>query len=324
MVDAVAALADNAVWMILEIHSRTPAPGSLNGFVMIPPPAPKPDAGKFRVSELDGVSSTLLLPLWSRATETRRDQPMLRDDAAVEIMKAIDFDFDRFERKSVASAEFCLRARIFDQFVQSHIRTCPDCTVVELGVGLDTRFDRVDTANSHWLELDLPEVMALRRKLVSGNDRRILVEGSLLADNWFSHVPAANRHNVLFVAEGLLYFFSKSEIKQVFLQLSGVFPGARVLFDAQSPLHLWYSNLRQPLADARLQFSLRRPEEVESWDSQFQLEKWVGFGDRPHYQGVMSRLSWLKRAIGAMHPLTRYLFQVIQVRFANEQTRDSP
>jgi O-methyltransferase involved in polyketide biosynthesis len=35
--------------------------------------------------------------------------------------------------------------------------------MVELGTGLNTRFERLDNGRVHWFDLDLPDVMALRR-----------------------------------------------------------------------------------------------------------------------------------------------------------------
>lgn len=43
--------------------------------------------------ELGSVQKTLLLPLWGRAVETRKQKPLLIDDAAVEIIDKIDMIF---------------------------------------------------------------------------------------------------------------------------------------------------------------------------------------------------------------------------------------
>lgn len=43
--------------------------------------------------DLGSVQETLLLPLWGRAMETQKNRPLLIDTKAVEILKAIPYDF---------------------------------------------------------------------------------------------------------------------------------------------------------------------------------------------------------------------------------------
>ena len=42
---------------------------------------------------LGNVQKTLFLPLWGRAVESGKEHPELVDNAAVEIMKKVDYDF---------------------------------------------------------------------------------------------------------------------------------------------------------------------------------------------------------------------------------------
>ncbi|WP_239476717.1 hypothetical protein [Nocardia arizonensis] len=57
-------------------------------------------------------------------------------------MDAIDYDFGKFRRPTLAGA--VLRASMFDEYVRGFLRKHPDGTVVDLGCGLSTRFDRLD------------------------------------------------------------------------------------------------------------------------------------------------------------------------------------
>ena len=43
--------------------------------------------------ELDEIRKTLLMPVWARATESKKRRPVLTDQTAIEIMNAIDHDF---------------------------------------------------------------------------------------------------------------------------------------------------------------------------------------------------------------------------------------
>jgi O-methyltransferase involved in polyketide biosynthesis len=46
---------------------------------------------------------------------------------------------------------------------------------VELGTGLNTRFERVDNGTVHWIDLDLPDTIALRRRYFADTERRQMV-----------------------------------------------------------------------------------------------------------------------------------------------------
>ncbi|MFG6301111.1 MULTISPECIES: hypothetical protein [Streptomyces] len=49
---------------------------------------------------LGTVQETLLIPLYARAVENRKELPMLRDARAAEIVAALDYDFARFEART--------------------------------------------------------------------------------------------------------------------------------------------------------------------------------------------------------------------------------
>lgn len=60
----------------------------------------------------------------------------------------------------------------------------PPGTVGEIGTGLNTRFERVDNGQVHWIDLDLPEVIALRRQFFTDSDRQRMIAGSVLDPAW--------------------------------------------------------------------------------------------------------------------------------------------
>ncbi len=257
--------------------------------------------------------ATLLIPLWSRAIESGRDNPLLHDRQAVSILERLDFDFDQFRTKRVPHAEYCIRARVFDQFVQSFLDAHPAGTVIEIGVGLDTRFERLDNGKAKWIELDLPQAMHVRRQFIPTSDRREMISGSLLESDWLDRVEELGDGPSLFVAEGVLYFFNDDQVRELFGRLADRFPGSGLLFDAQSPLFLKFSNLRHPMRDSKLTFSVGHPERLTEWDQRLSLKQWVGFGDSPYYNGVMHRVSPVKRWCRRVCPPLRKLFKVIHV-----------
>ena len=121
---------------------------------------------------LTGVPETLLIPLYHRAQETQRPDAMLKDDKAVEILGKLDFDPRRFKLQQHDVIGLVCRVREFDRFACDFLIAHPDGVVVHIGCGLDTRFERVDNGRVEWFDLDLPEVIELRRKLIGEENGR--------------------------------------------------------------------------------------------------------------------------------------------------------
>lgn len=92
---------------------------------------------------LGTVQETLLVPLYGRAVESRKPKPALRDDKATQIVGAIDYDFARFDELPSLLGTV-LRTSLLDRWNAAFLAEYPTGTVVELGTGLNTRFERVD------------------------------------------------------------------------------------------------------------------------------------------------------------------------------------
>ncbi len=102
-----------------------------------------------------------------------------------------------------------MRARQFDRFGLGFLKEHPAGTVVDIGCGLDTRFGRLDNGQMHWVGLDLPEVIELRRSLLPATARSCLIGCSALDFTWMDEVSPP----VIFLAEGLLVYFMEEDVR---------------------------------------------------------------------------------------------------------------
>jgi len=95
--------------------------------------------------------------------------------------------------------------------------------VVELGCGLSTRRERLrDVDIATWVDVDLPEVIALRSEWgVSGGIGR-----SVTDHRWMDDLSPD-----LIVAEGLLYYLPRAEVDALLAAMRERFPGAALLMD---------------------------------------------------------------------------------------------
>jgi O-methyltransferase involved in polyketide biosynthesis len=181
---------------------------------------------KIATDTLRDVPETLLLPLYNRAVESQRPDPIVRDDRVVDLVQRLDYDFSRFGAGHVSHP---IRARVMDDILTAFLARHPDAVVMNLGAGLDTAFQRVDNGSVRWYEIDLPESIALRRQCFAESDRYRFIEGSALDCDWMDLVLPDTPLMVL--TAGLLMYFTEVEVKRLITTLAERFPGAEMQFD---------------------------------------------------------------------------------------------
>jgi O-methyltransferase involved in polyketide biosynthesis len=187
-------------------------------------------SGENRV-ELGQVQETLFIPLVGRVEEGKRRRPLLRDPKAAEILESVGFDWSRYSRTGGWTT--VLRSATFDMWVKRFLAEHPGGSVIELGTGLNTRFERVDNGTVHWIDLDLPDTIALRRRFFADTDRRRMVAASLTDDSWRDTVRELPGP-YFFLADGVLPYLTEADVTRTLASLAEQFPGALIAFDTYS------------------------------------------------------------------------------------------
>ncbi len=249
---------------------------------------------------LKGVPETLLLSLHCRAVESERPDGMIHDPKAGEILRSLSYDFSGKALKDGDQVTTAMRARRFDLHVRRFLETSPSGCVIEIGCGLDGRFERLDNGRAAWFDLDLPPVIELRRAFFLETDRRRFLPASVLDFDWMTVV---RRHPgpYLFVAEGVFPYFHEREVRRLVTGLRESFAGCELVFDANSALLVRLHNpkLARRHVAARLQWGLESPAGIEAWAVGLHLlDAWHYFEDRE------PRLGWM-RLIRFIPPLAR-------------------
>ena len=95
---------------------------------------------------LGDIQKTLLFPLWGRAIESKKTDPLLVDNTAIRIIESIDYDFDIFKKgiSDISQLGWVVRSLLIDRIITQFIAKHPKATIVDIGCGLDTTFDRID------------------------------------------------------------------------------------------------------------------------------------------------------------------------------------
>lgn len=180
-------------------------------------------------AELGAVQRTLFFPLLARARETARKHPLLRDPKAVEILRTLDFDTAAYNL-SFNTSYVVLRTMVLDWWVSQFLNRHPDGTVAELGTGLNTRFERTDNGRVHWVDLDLPDTIEVRRRFFQDTDRRRMLAASLLDPDWLEAVEQLPGP-YFFVSDGVLVYLREEDVTSALARIAARFPGAMLAFD---------------------------------------------------------------------------------------------
>lgn len=228
---------------------------------------------------MNKIPETMLITLWAKATENKEPQPLLRDEKAAEIINKIDYDFSRFKKAKFSQAGVCVRAHLIDEETRAFIEQHPDAVIIQLGTGLDARYERLGCPElTHWYDLDLPEVIAIRRQFFEESERRSFLEMSLFDTEWIEKVKA-HRKPILIIVEGVLMYFPPFEVKDFMIHLCEAFTEATILFDMLAYALVGHAKNHDTLKamdkDRRpeFQWSEKYSEAMEQWHPKLHVAK---------------------------------------------------
>ena len=268
--------------------------------------------------DLNGVAETLLITLYIRALESQRPDALIKDEKAEALVKKISndgfYDFDRIKSLHLSDANMLviiLRNREFDRYARDFLERHPEAVVVHMGCGFDRRFERVDNGQVEWYDLDLPDVIELRRKFIGDEvERYHLLACSVLKVDWLETVSAHCPRPFLFVAEGVFMYFEGAQVKSLVLTLRDRFPGAELIFDTYSPIHVWRHNLQTSTSKIkfRTQWGIWHGQELEGWGDGIRLLDEWGYFD-PNEPRLAS-IRWLRPIESLARTFRIYHFQL--------------
>ncbi len=265
---------------------------------------------------LSGVAETLLIPLYMRALESQRQDALIKDEKAVALVTQPGLGFSQVRQIRMPELLNVMRnlfTREFDRYAQNFLGRYPDAVVMHIGCGLDSRFERIAARNSRaeWYDLDLPEVIELRRKLIGDEGGRYhLLACSVLEDAWLETVSVQHPRPFLFLAETVFVYFTEAQVKSLVLTLRDHFPGAELVFDGWRPFEVWLGNryLSSSQFGGLMRWGFWRGQEIEGWGAGIRmLDEW-GFFDRPEPR--MDRFRWMAPIFRLFKPMRIFHFQL--------------
>ncbi len=181
--------------------------------------------------KLSGVPETMLQTIYARAKESR-GRGAIHDAKAEELIEKLDYDFSLADKDTAMRSGVIARTIVLDRMTKEWLASHPGAVVVNIACGLDTRCYRI-SGYAHWYNLDLPETMAVREKLLPESGTISQIAMSAMED-WGSKISEQNAP-VLIVIEGLTMYLSEADVQRIFTVISRRFEKATVFVETMNP-----------------------------------------------------------------------------------------
>jgi O-methyltransferase involved in polyketide biosynthesis len=175
--------------------------------------------------------------------------------------------------------------------------------VVDLGAGLDTAFYRIDNGLIEWYDLDLPNVIALRRRLLPQTERVHSIAKSLLDMSWCDELSEID-DGVLAVAGAVLGYFSEIQVKAFFSALGDRLPGAELVFTAYAEREVSLINRslqRVGMKTAAMKWALEDAHVLTKWNDRIEVVEEFSF-----FRGIPYDLGWGEETIHTIRAIDEH------------------
>ncbi|MEM6402795.1 MAG: class I SAM-dependent methyltransferase, partial [Cyanobacteria bacterium P01_D01_bin.116] len=244
---------------------------------------------------------------------------ILKDEKAVEIAEKVDYDFSKYAQGWSSQVGTVIRAKNIDNLLIKFLTNHPQATVINLGGGLCTRFFRIDNGEVNWYEVDFPEVIELKEKLVQQNNRYHLIAGSILEPDWIEQINPDVNQPLFLIMEGVLMYLSEEENKALFTQIQTMlapkFAPITMVFDILNKKSAASAKRHDTVSktDAEFKWGIDNSQELETWNLGISLKDEIYYlTEFANYPQRMKPF-WLKYISFILMPIFKKNASILQV-----------
>jgi len=236
--------------------------------------------------DLSQVSRTAILLLICRAIEAEKNKSVFNDPMAVlclERLMSIASAEDRrwiirkkrmYEglqaRDAKAGAQ---KGKVFDNAANRFIAGNPKCTVIDLACGFNTRFWRIENEKCNYIEIDLPEVITLKKEILKDRLSYEVIGGSVLDTSWIDKVTINGNTGFLLLAEGLFMWLPPQDATRLLKEIGERFYRSQLVLEMVPEKYtkgIWkklfrlHSRIEWGL-DVSWVFGIKNPHDIEAF-----------------------------------------------------------
>jgi O-methyltransferase involved in polyketide biosynthesis len=242
--------------------------------------------------DLSQISRTAIFTLICRVIGTENKIFAFKDPMAVLCLKRliasaseedkrwinrVKYIYEKIEtRDTFASVR---RVKTFDETANRFIAENPGCTIVNLACGFDTRYWRLEHEKCVYIEIDLPEVVRIKKELLKEHLEYEIIGGSVLDAVWIDKVTVQRNTDYLLLAEGLFMYLSPQDAKSLLQEISEKFYRSQFVADMALRKYtkgMWnyFIKLQGKVTlglNLSMTFGIEKPQDIEAYGKGFKI-----------------------------------------------------
>lgn len=136
------------------------------------------------------VNPEIKRAVWARSMVAERYPKIYQDDESIKLTTKLNVSHKDLNAMYSEYDRLVKMGRIveIDKRVKQFIMRYADGIIVNVGAELDTMFSRMDNGRIRWYNVDMPETMELRRRMLESKDREQNIGKSILDFTWLDSV----------------------------------------------------------------------------------------------------------------------------------------
>jgi O-methyltransferase involved in polyketide biosynthesis len=241
--------------------------------------------------DISQVSRTAVLTLIARVVAAEKENAIFNDPMAVLCLERLVSISSEEEKNRMLkwgkkyagmhakeAKAIALRGRSIDRIADLFITNNPGCTLINLACGFDTRFWRIKKEKCKYIELDLPEMIELKKGILKDHLAYELIGCSLLDTSWIDKVTSNGNSAFLLLAEGLFYYLPRQDVIGILQAMARRFHRSQLVLDMAPEKFtkgLWkrVMQLEGYAWDLNVSFvfGMNEPRDIESYANGFKV-----------------------------------------------------
>lgn len=211
---------------------------------------------------LKGLEDTLYIPLMARIYASKKFPEFFYDEKALSLESFIPTNEIKENSTEYFYMASVCRQYTIDKKIRRFIETKDLSNVVFLGAGLETAYNRIGNKTVNFYQVDLPDVIEVRRSLLGEAENECLISGDMFSLDWIKEVDISLP--TLLVVSGVYQYFKEEKILSMISDMKDRITNGELVFDATNSAGLKLANKyvkKTGNKDAQMHFGIDDPIE---------------------------------------------------------------
>lgn len=193
---------------------------------------------------MNEVNKTLFIPLYGKS-QVNKKGIILKDPMAETIWEKEAFPIRGKSKSKWLTYNMAMRARVFDDWVESKLRENKEALVLHIGCGLDSRCLRIREPYMNWIDGDFPDVINLRKRYYEETTSYHMRTINAAVPEQIQALP--NSSTAIVILEGISMYLSNQQINRLFCTLEKKYANLYIMIDVYTVFAAKASKYKNPV-----------------------------------------------------------------------------